>query len=206
MKRINWTILFLVMFLLILGALMIVLDMYHVFSRPKYTAFFEEISLSCEIEDDVCDVIAPIYTSDDYEILGWSKDIKKEQADYQINETVTLTGNTTFYVVKRKKLKAEFILQDNNLSTETEASFCYLYNDDLSCQIISPKFTGPDNYEILGWHTDKNSITALVSNNQTITIDQDIKYYSVIKKHLKATFFPILHLLYLGITINSAIL
>ncbi len=157
----------------------------------KYQATFEDIALSCEEKDGYCEIEVPYYVSNGYEVLGWSTKKDDYEIEVSFHDKINLTSNQKYYVVKRKLVTADFLISNlENASSDETTKFCYLYNDDETCEIKAPTLVGKNNYIALGWSKKENTNQAMINNQDTIFLHRDSKYYGVVvqRNYLTATF------------------
>ncbi len=159
-------------------------------NEKTFTAVFESNILSCTTENQSCMVTAPSINKSGYEILGWSVNAGSKTAEIKVGEQISLTKNIEYYMVVRKKISANFILQDNNTTARGGNNSCYIYNNETSCNITSPILEGNNGYVAVGWNTNKNTTIASVNSNEIVSIKGNESFYSIVikKNYLTVTF------------------
>ena len=155
-----------------------------------FIGVFNGKTLSCKTEKDSCTVTSPTIEKNGYEIIGWSRNINSHEKEIDVGSEVTLTKNIEYYPVVRKKLEAKFIVQENSEITSEGNGICYIYNNETSCKVKAPSVKGKDNYIALGWNTNKDAKIAIVNSDETVSIRENVTYYSISirKAYLTATF------------------
>ena len=136
-----------------------------------------------------CKITMPSITRNGGTVLGWNanKD-RKPNVDKKVGEQLILKNgeSKTYYATTYKSIKATF--EKNGADTiSSESINCAMYNEDKSCSITTPNITR-NGGTVLGWNTNKNAKTATVKTNSKVNIDDNLTYYAISKKTLKATF------------------
>ena len=79
-------------------------------------------------------------------------------------------------------MTATFKIQDASAIKESTKEVTCEITKGSSCEIKVPVLTVNSGYTLIGWNTDKSSITADLKSNDTISINSDITYFSITKK------------------------
>ncbi len=145
-----------------------------------FTATFGSITRSCTTTGQYCDVVAPEITRDGWEILGWSQNADDASAPFASGVAITISGNTSFYPITRRKVVAEFKLQNPSAVTASDlVRSCYRYNSAETCTIDTPALSANSGYVALGWDADPSSRSAALATDSPINLGSSTTYYSV---------------------------
>ena len=175
-------------------------------------------TLSCTTEGDslTCEVELPsivMENPNNYSVCGWSTNSETKTCEdaTKVGEMVTLsTDNQVFYTVTKKNevaLTANFNANGATLACTASDDATCENNDDLyvttcklkeaynldvqdtECVINTPTITRSD-FEIIGYNTDKNSNTSLLSSASALILNNENKgqtYYAITKKDVEIT-------------------
>ena len=132
-------------------------------------------SSSCSIK------AASLEVKDGYEVLGWNTNKSATTQSINNGATISMNSNATYYSITRNKAHLTATFDKNKAkSISSEKESCYIYNGNSSCKITSPKITGTDGFEGVGWNTDGS--TKVENNpNSTINLTNNTTYYAVTK-------------------------
>lgn len=163
--------------------------------------------ISCKTkpnQEETCEIILPKFSvKEGYEGLGWSTD-KDATEGIAPGQAVSLTKDTTFYAITKKKaVTFEAIFYKNGAATQTNeigepvesntvTRSCTteeIYNNKEenknipTCEIITPAIGGSINTPtVLGYATDKEATEATLGVNQSVQLSKNAKYYAVTRK------------------------
>ena len=120
------------------------------------------------------------------EFIGWNRDSKAIEKEYDGGETVKINNNTTLYTIIKNKnpLVSTYIYYDGNVR-KTKTSECFLYGVDDSCTtnfgLTGIKYDGG---LITSWSTDPTSIVSTAEQ----TISSNTNFYAVYDRVLTITY------------------
>lgn len=142
-------------------------------------------SAKCTSQSNGCIIKLPSITRKGYNIVGWSSNANATSAEYKVGDKITVYGDTTYYAITNKTLKADFKSNGASMSDATET--CKVYNKKDSCNIRIPNIirTG---YNIIGWGTDASATSSSVSPNSNINLKSNVEYFAITSKILTANF------------------
>lgn len=100
---------------------------------------------------------------------------------YLSGDKVILDNNLTLYEIVAKEISININDSDNNKLT------CYIENGEKNCTVILPDGSN-DGENIVGWSEKENASDIQYKNNETITVDNDINLYPVIKSDITYSF------------------
>lgn len=167
-------------------------------------------SCTTEGENLTCQITLPetiMEDADIYTVVGWSTD-SNAKTGTKIGEKVTVSTDEQFYTVTKKNgvlLRNKFNANGATLActssddstcikdSDTYITTCSLkeaYNNDIqetSCIVTTPTITRND-FEIIGYNTDKNSDTSQLLSSSSLELTNENKnqtYYAITKKEVK---------------------
>jgi len=144
--------------------------------------------LSCTIKDKTCIVTLPSITRDNSDIIGWSTNKDGKDKEYKISEKIKLKENEILhlYAITKKEVTASFNANGaTSISSKKES--CTLYNDDKFCYVKAPSINY-SNGKIIGWNTEKETLTVFKSPNNKIKLSKDEVFYALIYKEIVVNF------------------
>ncbi len=104
---------------------------------------------SCSIK------VASLVVKDGYEVLGWNTNKSATTQSVSNSATIAINSNATYYSITRNKTQLTATFDKNKASSiSSEKESCYIYNGNSSCKVTSPKITGTDGFEGVGWNKD----------------------------------------------------
>ena len=121
-----------------------------------------------------------------YEFLGWSK----EPNSKEVLTSLTVDGDITLYAIFSKKLKSEYEIYtvgDTPAVSEFKESSCTIYNNETTCNVEVPVLSARVGFEALGWAEQAGSTAVTYVGGEEITINKNVKYYSVTRKKIGLT-------------------
>lgn len=139
-----------------------------------------EVKCTLYNNDQSCTLTLPKIERNGWEILGFGEN-KNSTKVYVPGMEIKTNASKNLYAITRKELKISF--SDNNKIIGN--SSCYLYNEDRSCNIESPKVS-KSGYQFLGWSNTKNGTNPVYTND--INISNDTTIYAITKKTVIVTF------------------
>ena len=171
---------------------------------------FETSTISCTTigTNTTCKIVTPeISPKNGWEIIGWNED-KTAHTGIKLSTEIELSSNQTYYAISKKSaitLAANFNANGATLAcTSSDGATCEnnknlyvttcvlkeVYNkeqQDTSCIVKTPTITR-NNFEIIGYNTDENSDTSLLSSASALILNNENKgqtYYAITKKEVK---------------------
>lgn len=122
--------------------------------------------------------------------LGWSTNRNAMTVSGNSFGTYTISGDTTFYAITSKELRATFTIEDAAAVSKSGGTYaCQLYNTASSCQITAPTLTAKAGYTASGWATRDGAV--VLTSGEKKYISQNLDFYAVTAKQkttLSATF------------------
>ncbi len=142
--------------------------------------------LSCTKNNDKCNLTLPSITRENATIIGWSSKKDAKDKEYSVGEKIEIKENMKLYAVTTEKVTAIFNkgFADDITSLKEE---CTLYNDDKYCFITAPNIIYSSG-KIIGWNTNQQGNTVLVSPKSTIKINKNTNYYTLVYKEIIINF------------------
>ncbi len=107
-------------------------------------------------------------TKEGYEFVGWNTD---KNATNKMDE-ITVTENTTVYAIFRKALNVTYNKVTGVDEISKTSDTCYIYNNNLNCNITLPTITPSKGYTSLGWSKGEE----VFEENSLQTISEDVVY------------------------------
>ena len=133
--------------------------------------------LSCKIVDGKCNVILPMATRKDGEVLGYSFNKDNSVAEYKVGDTVTLTENKRSYVISYKKLSMNVVTDSIDYIATPDVS-CNAYNKEDSCEVIPGPFN-KEGYEVRGYSTSEKSQAGYIWPNTAFELEENLTVYPI---------------------------
>ena len=133
--------------------------------------------LSCKIVDGKCNVILPMASRKDGEVLGYSFNKDNSVAEYKIGDTVTLTENKRIYVISYKKLSMNVVTDSIDYIATPDVS-CNAYNKEDSCEVIPGPFN-KEGYEVRGYSTSEKSQAGYIWPNTAFELEENLTVYPI---------------------------
>ena len=140
--------------------------------------------LGCDVsasnKSEGCKITLPsIVAKPNGTVLGWSKRRYASGGEFRVGETVTLKKNETYYAITKRTITAKFD-KNNAQSISTTKASCVLYNNEHSCNIITPKITAKTGYSVVGWARNKTGWeTAIFNANSSVNLTGDTTFYAL---------------------------
>jgi hypothetical protein len=122
-----------------------------------------------------------------YENVGWTTSKGKTTPLYKIGSTYQVTGNTSFYLVRRKIVyySAQFFYTTGS----TNAAYKALAKKVTSGTTITmPSLPAKTGYTGVGWATTKNASTAKYTVGKTYTVKGNVSFYAVYKATIQVSY------------------
>jgi len=142
--------------------------------------------LGCTKNNGKCIVTLPNIAREEASIIGWSSNKDATEAEYGVNEKITIDKHMTLYAITKKEIEATFE-KNGATSISSTKETCTLYNDDQYCYIIAPNITYP-NGKIIGWNTEKDTQAPLKSPGNKIKLKNNQIYYALVYKEIVINF------------------
>lgn len=142
--------------------------------------------LSCTKNSGKCTVTLPTIEREDSNIIGWSTNKDATESEYAVNEKITIEEDIVLYAITKKEVTATFE-KNGATSISSTKEICTLYNDDEYCYVDAPSINY-DNGKIIGWNTEKETLTALKSPGNKIKLKENQIYYALIYKEIIVSF------------------
>ena len=168
----------------------------YAITSKKLTATFNKngattigtTSTSCEMYNDQtsCSITTPTITKSGWTIVGWNSSKDSKSASVKVKESLKLTSNKTLYAITSKNITATFN-KNGATSVGTTSTSCQIYNTETDCSIKMPTISRTGGSSI-GWNTDKDAKTSNLAPGTTTVLNNDITYYAITYKSVKATF------------------
>ena len=133
--------------------------------------------VSCKIVNGKCNVVLPKATRKDGVVVGYSFNKDSDKADYNVGDTITLTGNKRIYVVSYKKLSMNVVTDSIDYIATPDIS-CNAYNQEDSCEVVPGPFN-KEGYEVRGYSTSQKSQAGYIYPNTVYELDDDITVYPI---------------------------
>lgn len=159
------------------------------------TASKSDSKTSCELYNGKtsCNIIVPtLIENTDNTIIGWNMDKDATVKTLDGGEELTINSDVTYYSITKsnKQLTATFkVLTPSLLSTEVNKVSCELYNGNQTCNIKSPRLTKLiDNVNMMGWSPNEDATSLSIQNEEDITLNNDMTFYSVVSQLITITF------------------
>ena len=132
-----------------------------------------------------CKIVMPSITRKDSNILGWDINQDNKTAAYKVSDSIFVKENLKYYAITRKDVTISFEANGAKISKNTVK--CSYYNKEKNCNIVTPNISR--NYAtIYGFDTSKDSHTASIKANSTISVDKNMNYYAITSKTVVASF------------------
>lgn len=133
-----------------------------------------------------CQITTPAIYRNGSNIIGWSTNKNSKTSEVNENTNIIVNQDITYYAITSKEVYATFELNGaDDISSNVES--CTLYNTGI-CKIITPEITR-DNWNILGWNTNKTAAKEFIKTNSELEIKTDQKYYAITYKKVTATYY-----------------
>lgn len=144
-------------------------------------------SLTCSFYNDKksCTVKMPSIKRNNAVIVGWHTNKNSKDAELEVNDTITVNKNKTYYAISFKEVSANFEANGSEYISSTYEK-CTYYNNENGCSILTPDIER-SSWNIVGWHTNKNASSALAKKNSEMIIKDDSTYYAITYKEVKVT-------------------
>ncbi len=140
-------------------------------------AYVSKSSVSCKLFNDSCRVTLPEATRTNGTVLGYSKNKNSMEAEYHVNEEITLTSNIELYVVSYTEYKLHVNNQDLDYLSNNDIT-CKAYNTNKNCDVTLPQFN-KKGYELKGYSLTNDSLTGYFFPKEEVTIDKDTYIYPI---------------------------
>ncbi len=139
--------------------------------------------MSCYIYNNEknCNIILPDASTMKDNFRGYSLSLDGE-IKYLPGDLVLLEHNETLYEIVAKEISIK-INDSNNVDNLT----CYIENGEKNCKVVLPNGSS-GSANVVGWSEKENSSDVQYKNNETITVDNDINLYPVIKNDITYSF------------------
>lgn len=172
----------------------------------KYTARFiiqdenaatatNETTITCnEINGQTgCDIPTPTLTAKTgYTALGWSQNKDATNGEIKNGTYFTIFGDETYYSITKNDTPytATFEIQDANALTTNDSLIqsCYRYNGKNTCVVKTPRMISSNGYKFVGFVDSPDSRNVIYINNEDITLNKDVKYYTLSSKQINIIF------------------
>lgn len=168
---------------------------YYAITKKNITVSFNKngadsvsaTSLTCSAYNSKtsCTIKMPVIKRSNAVVIGWHTNKNSKDAELEANDTLTVDKNKTYYAISFKEVNAYFEPNDaDSISSIHEK--CTYYNNENGCSITAPDISR-SNWNVVGWHTNKNSTSALAKENSEMTIKNDATYYAITYKEVTVT-------------------
>lgn len=133
-----------------------------------------------------CSIKTPTIVRAGWNLIGWGLNANQTSTNIKSNSTISIKGNTKYYAITSKTLKATFDKNSADSIGSTSLS-CKLYGTATSCSVTAPTITR-SGWTVVGWNTSSSGTTASNNVGSAITLKSNATYYAITSKTLKATF------------------
>ena len=126
---------------------------------------------TCSKEETGCFITFPKARRYNGVVLGYSDNANTHEVKYHVGDTISIEGDTTFYVISKEKISNVTIYNEYDYITNEDIS-CDIYNNEKSCYATLPLFS-VTGYENRGYSTTKGSRVGFVFPNEQYEINKN---------------------------------
>ena len=168
---------------------------YYAITRKNITINFNKngadsissTSLTCSIYNNKksCNIKLPTINRINGVVIGWHTNKNSKAATNDVNETISVDKNKTYYAISFKEVEAYFKSNGaDTISSTTEK--CTYYNDENGCNIVTPDIYR-EGWTIVGWHSNQNAVETTIKKNSEMTLKNTTTYYAITYKEVTVT-------------------
>ncbi len=156
------------------------------FNKNKASSIGRQ-SASCTTTTGSCYVTLPsIIAPNGYEVAGWDTNKNAIVARYSVGDYVKISSNETFYAIIKKtnsnSSKTLTVTFNKNKASSISKQNASCTTVSGSCYITLPSITAPYGYEVIGWDSNPNAITASYKSGSRISVSSNMTLYAIVKQ------------------------